>query len=510
MKEFNIVLKVILPLVFGLLLIAIISIFSNYVLLKDNISKSAENSFIDVSKTLDYIVKKETTLMQGLIEQLEKDQKTISLYKNNQKDWLFVYLHQTYLKFYHNYNITHFYIHRLDKQNYLRIHNKDVNGDLIDRITLNTAYNSLSTSSGVEFGISHNLTLRVVSPWIVDGEIIGFIELGKEMDLITREYTNLVNADVIFTIKKELITKKDFKKWKNKSHRNRYYYAMDNFYIIDSSLNTIEKELQEVLNTKIDSKNKYVENNGREYYVNSKDYRDVNNHKIGKIFVLNDVTDEYLSLFRTIIKVIIIVLVLLIIMGWYYFRHIKNTENVLKKVYKEIEEISIHDGLTKLYNKQHYLETISKLVNKCARFNIFISFILIDVDNFKKYNDNYGHLKGDDVLKLIAKTILNTFKRENDYCFRVGGEELLVVTASNDSSSSISMAHLLRKKVQNLNIEHKYSDEFGVVTISIGVVTQKISYNIDIDKFFDAADKALYLSKENGRNKVTIYDGKEI
>ena len=505
MKEFNIVFKLVLPLVIGLLLIAIISISSNYIFIKENISKSAEKSFFDISKTLEHIIKKETGLMEGLIEELKKDPKSINLYKNNQKEWLFMYLHQTYLKLFHNYDLTHFYVHLPNKQNYIRVHNKDKNGDMINRTTLNNAYNTLLLSSGVEFGISHNLTLRVVSPWIVDGELIGFIELGKEMDLITKEYTELLNTNVIFTINKELITEKDFEKWKNKSFRNRYYYDMDNFYIIDSTLENIDKELQKELNKREDSKNIYVENSGRKYYINSKNYKDVNENNVGKIFVLTDVTDEYEFLFWIIVKVTIIVSILFVTMGWYYFGYIKDTENRLKKAYKQIEEISIHDGLTKLYNKQYYLDVIPKLVNKCSRFNIYLSFILIDVDNFKLYNDNYGHLKGDEVLKTISKAILDTFKRENDYCFRVGGEELLIVTASTDSESSINMAHILNDKIQKLNIEHKFNGVFGVITVSTGVVTQKISKDIDIEKLFDSADKALYFSKQNGRNKVSVY-----
>ena len=510
MKEFNIVFKIILPLIIGLFLIATISILSNYIFLKENISKNSEKSFINISTTLNHIVEKETIFMEGLIEELKKDEKSINLYRNNKQDSLFMYLHQTYLKLFYKHKITHFYIHSPNKRNYLRVHNKEKNEDIIDRTTLKNAHDTLSTSSGVEFGIFHNLTLRVVSPWIVDGELIGFIELGKEMDLITKEYTQLINADMIFTIKKELITKKDFKKWKDKNFRNRYYYSMNNFYIIDSTIKTIDKQLQEKLNAKENSKNIYVENNDRKYYINSKNYIDVNNKNIGKIYILNDVTDEYSSLFWIIVKVSLIVLFLLIIMGCYYLKYIKDTENKLKKAYKEIENISIHDGLTQLYNKQYYLDTIPKLVNKCSRFNIFISFILIDVDNFKKYNDNYGHLKGDKVLKDISKTILKTFKRENDYCFRVGGEELLVVTANNDSKSAINMAQILTDKIKNLNIEHKFNDKFDVLTISTGIVVQKTTRDINIEKLYDCADKALYKSKENGKNKVTIYEQEDI
>lgn len=509
MKEFNIVLKLILPLLIGLFLIASISIFSNYAFLKDNISKTSKKSFLNISDTVKHIIDKDINLMEALIYELKKDQKAINLYNNDQKNWLFTYLHQTYLRLNEKHNLTHFYIHKANKVNYLRIHNKEKNTDFINRVTLKKASETLTTVSGIEFGISHNLTLRVVSPWIIEGTLIGFIELGKEIDLITKEYTDFTHTDIIFTINKDKITKSDFEKWKSKSHRNRYYHSMTNYYIIDSTISSIGEDLQDKLNTKEDCENVYIENDNKKYYVNSKDYYDIENNKVGKFFVLTDVTEEYSILFEAILKVTIIAFFLLSILIWYYFKYIKRTEYKLKRAYSEIKEVSIHDGLTKLYNKQYYLEQIPKLMNKCSRFDLYVSFILIDADYFKKYNDNYGHLKGDDILIHIANTLLDTFKRENDYCFRVGGEEFLVVTASADKESANYMADVLCKKIQDLNLKHEYSEVNDKLTVSIGVVTKKISHALEIDLLYESADKALYKAKQEGRNRVCIFSLKD-
>jgi diguanylate cyclase (GGDEF)-like protein len=509
MKEFRIVLKLILPLMIGLFFIAIISIYSNYYFIKQNISKNSQDTFLDFTATHDYIIDKEIKLMEGLIDQLKRDQHSIELYKKDNKEWLFMYLHQTYMKFHKNYKLTHFYIHKPNKINYLRVHNRDKNSDLINRITLNKAAKTLTTKSGVEFGISHNLTLRVVSPWIIQGQLIGFIELGKEIDLITNEYTSLIKSDIVFTIKKDLITAKDFNKWKNKDFRNRYYHIMNNYYIIDSTIKTINPELQLLLNSKDILTNKYIENDHKKYFINSKKYFDITNSYVGNIFVLHDITHEYDSLYILIIKVSIIIFILLSLLFWYYTKYIRYTESTLNKAYKEIHEISIHDGLTKLYNKQYYLDTIPKFINKCSRYNLYISFILIDIDNFKKYNDNYGHLQGDEVLKDVANTIMKTFKRDNDYCFRVGGEEFLIVAGSEDPNNGLMMGKNLCKNIQELNIRHQYNN-LGVVTVSGGVSTKKILHHIKIDKIYDEADKALYISKNNGRNQVTLYKKKGI
>jgi diguanylate cyclase (GGDEF)-like protein len=504
LDKFNIVVKLILPLIIGLFLIASISIYSNYFFIKQHIESDSKISFENVSSTIEHITDKEATFMEDLIDQLKKDPKTIEMYKNDQKEWLFMYLHQTYMKLHKNYGLTHFYIHKANRTNYLRVHNKSKSSDFINRETLRAAKDSYDTIRGVEFGISHNLTLRVVSPWIVDGVLIGYIELGKEIDLITKEYSDFTDKDIIFTINKELISEDNFNTWKNKNFRNRYYYDMDNFYVIDSTIDEIGTELQKALNEKRILVNKFVQDNNEKYFLNSKYYFDVNGKNVGKIFVLNNVTRQFEDLYMIIFKVTVVVSILLSVMIWYYFKYIKRTEEKLKDAYEEIRELSIHDGLTKLYNKLYYMDSVPQMIKEYSRIDgIYISFILIDVDNFKKYNDNYGHINGDNVLKEVSAFMLENFKRESDKCYRVGGEEFLIVTVSQDENNGYDMAQKLCKGIEELGIKHEYNSNFGVVTASIGVVSEKLSKKIDISNLYDSADKALYTSKDEGRNRVT-------
>jgi diguanylate cyclase (GGDEF)-like protein len=97
------------------------------------------------------------------------------------------------------------------------------------------------------------------------------------------------------------------------------------------------------------------------------------------------------------------------------------------------------------------------------------------------------------------------FKRSSDYSYRVGGEEFLIVSESQDEKNSLLMVENLRKEVKMLNIEHKENENYGVLTVSIGVCTQQVTNITTIDELFSKADNALYKSKNNGRNKVTLY-----
>ena len=506
MKKMNIVFKIIFPLVLGLFLISAISIYSNFFLLEKNISDKADERFEIMNKSLTSIIKQDTDLMLGLIEQLEKDQKTINYFKNNDKESLFWYLLRTYESYQERYDITHFYIHRPNKQNFLRVHNQEKNSDFIDRVTLNNASETFKASSGVEFGIAHNLTLRVVIPWIVNNKLIGYIELGKEIDKLTPRLAKSVNVDIVFTINKDLISKENFDKWKY-NNRNRHYEVMDNYYIIDSTINNIGDELFIHLDELVahsDHAHDYVENGTHRYFIHASPFYDINDKEVGKFHILIDISEEYDFLYALLIKVSLIIIVLLILMVVYYYNFLQNKEDELNEVYLEVQRVSITDALTNLFNKRHYLNNVPSQINNSIRTKGYISFILIDVDNFKMYNDTYGHLKGDDVLQEIAKSMHKIFKRAAECSYRVGGEEFLVVTSSNDENNAYEMAEVLRNTINNLSIVHTKNKE-KIVTVSIGVSTKKADKSTKIEELYDNADKALYSSKRNGKNQVTLF-----
>lgn len=505
MSKFNIVVKIILPLLIGLILISVISVFSLYLLLENNIKRQSFQSFKNVTSSLNQVIQQDTDLMVGLINQLQKDTQTIDLYKKRNKEWLFMYLHQTFSEYKARYDITHFYIHDLDRINFVRIHDFNKNGDMINRNTLRNAQNTLTVASGIEFGIYHNLTLRVVVPWFVEGELIGYIELGKEIDTLTEKLANSLNADIIFTAKKELITQKEYEHWKNHKEHSEFYKSMNNYYIIDSTVKHIDSDLQQLLNDKNTVNATDIENGDALYYLNATNYIDVNGNEIGKIFVLLDSAKEHTYVFDLIIKISLIISALIFLLIAYYSKYIKLTENKLNDAYTKIQKISTIDVMTNLYNKNFFLDNALKQIQRAARNKTYISFILLDNDNFKKYNDNYGHLKGDDVLKAIATCMQNNFKRATDCCYRVGGEEFLIITENTESSTALNRAKQLCEEIEKLNILHEYNFPYNFITVSIGVYTELATQHTNSEICFSHADKALYVSKEKGRNQVNDY-----
>ncbi|MDY0051875.1 MAG: diguanylate cyclase [Aliarcobacter sp.] len=169
---------------------------------------------------------------------------------------------------------------------------------------------------------------------------------------------------------------------------------------------------------------------------------------------------------------------------------------------KLIEELSITDGLTNIYNRRHFNDTFPKFINGAKRDEQYISFLILDVDFFKQYNDTYGHQKGDDVLKDVSKCLKESTNRIDDYCFRLGGEEFGILFKSKSKENSIIFANKILNNIEDLKIEHKSSKISKYITVSMGLYTNKANHIPDNEDVYRDADKMLYKAKKSGRNRV--------
>ncbi|PHR23947.1 MAG: hypothetical protein COA36_16165 [Desulfotalea sp.] len=169
---------------------------------------------------------------------------------------------------------------------------------------------------------------------------------------------------------------------------------------------------------------------------------------------------------------------------------------------KRIEELSITDEMTGLYNRRFYNVMIKKELGRAQREKHDLVFAMLDVDFFKQYNDNYGHQKGDVALQELATVMVGMLSRGSDYCFRLGGEEFGILLSSAEAKDSFAFVDSIRKAIEALGIEHKWSSVAAVVTVSIGMLTIKCGDPISVEKVYRITDKALYTAKDEGRNRV--------
>jgi len=169
---------------------------------------------------------------------------------------------------------------------------------------------------------------------------------------------------------------------------------------------------------------------------------------------------------------------------------------------KVIETLMITDGLTKIYNRHYFNEIFPKMIRETQYGGGALSFLIIDVDHFKLYNDNYGHQAGDVALQKIAAAIEIALRRAGDYCFRLGGEEFAALYRSSNKEDAYLLAQRIRKNIMNLNIEHKYNPPQELITASLGLVSVTSDDELDEDALYKEADEYLYEAKKAGRNKV--------
>jgi diguanylate cyclase (GGDEF)-like protein/PAS domain S-box-containing protein len=171
---------------------------------------------------------------------------------------------------------------------------------------------------------------------------------------------------------------------------------------------------------------------------------------------------------------------------------------------KLAEELSITDELTSLFNRRHFNNLFPQELARAEREKKTIVLMIIDVDYFKPYNDNYGHQQGDSALRAVSGIIKDTLRRAGDFAFRIGGEEFGVIVTVDDRDVAFAIAEKLRKAVEDLGIEHAYSEVAAYLTISIGMEIHQCGdlRPADMDLIYRLADDALYQAKENGRNQV--------
>lgn len=165
-----------------------------------------------------------------------------------------------------------------------------------------------------------------------------------------------------------------------------------------------------------------------------------------------------------------------------------------------LENLATMDTLTNVPNRRAFDLASETEWRRCQREHLPISFIMIDVDQFKQYNDNYGHGAGDECLAAIARVIDNCIHRPGDFLARYGGEEFAAILSGTGSEGALRMAQLFHAAVAELAIAHEHSTVSARITISIGVATTTRASELTFEALSEAADRMLYQAKESGRN----------
>ncbi|MBB5608628.1 MULTISPECIES: sensor domain-containing diguanylate cyclase [unclassified Janthinobacterium] len=183
-------------------------------------------------------------------------------------------------------------------------------------------------------------------------------------------------------------------------------------------------------------------------------------------------------------------------------------EKLLREQTMVLRSQTFSDGLTGIANRRHFDVAIEREMRRAMRNSSPLSLLMIDIDHFKDYNDHYGHQQGDGCLIQVAAELAAMLQRPTDLLARYGGEEFAAILPDSDAAQALQMAEAMRQRVAELRIPHeKTGNDLKHITVSIGVATQHTHLPhqpLDIAALIGGADRALYLAKRSGRNRVTV------
>ncbi len=305
-------------------------------------NKSENTDFI--KKTFNNLISYEAEILKSNILFLAEDKKLQNFFSQKDKENLIKYGKSIYKKLNSEFQITHFYFIDTNDICFLRMHNTKRFGDKIKRFTYKKAKENKKIFYGIELGPYGTFALRLVMPWIVNNKIIGYLELGKEIDNLTKTLKNISKFDFVFIINKKFI--KTRKKWEEglKILNNKNNFQWDdfkNFVVIDNTLKNFKaiKKLIDIENSKNEN---FFDINQKKKLYKTTDLLDTRNQNVGKIIIIYDITEQKNYIKNLIYKQILIgssILLILFFLFYFYFNKIEKFISLNKKeILSEIEK----------------------------------------------------------------------------------------------------------------------------------------------------------------------------
>ncbi|MCG3866132.1 MULTISPECIES: diguanylate cyclase [unclassified Photobacterium] len=187
-------------------------------------------------------------------------------------------------------------------------------------------------------------------------------------------------------------------------------------------------------------------------------------------------------------------------------RQLKQTSSQLQQANELLSQQVNEDGLTTLANRRYLDQKLSEFVSLHGRNGLPLTIIMLDVDHFKPFNDHYGHIEGDNSLKLLAQQLKGKFSRAGEICARYGGEEFVILLSNCNSQQAVKECERLKEGITSLAIKHEYSNTAKILTVSQGAISWIPTGLESIENLYQEVDKLLYQAKAKGRNQYVAAD----
>ena len=503
MKRNSLKFRMLVPLFVVLSFLILAFSVSFHRLQKKQIVDASFNKFNAVRDLFWAQLENDANMLGATIEVIIHDEQTIASLKGRDANALFARNQPLYNELHSKNRVTHFYFTGSDRVNILRLHQPTRNGDTINRFTTLEAEKTGKPAYGIELGPLGTFTLRMVVPCFDAGQLIGYIELGEEIEHITEIIHEILGVELYVLIDKEYIKRKGWESGMRMLGRVSDWDQFPHTVLVDMTVDDFPLFLADFLSQKQDTSLvgiKEISLGGRLYQSTFLRLQDAGSRWVGDIVILHDITDILSRLYNTTFVAVLICITVGGALFTFFYIIVGRIERQLDGAERELQCLANLDGLTQIANRRTFDETLDTEWRRMQREGGTISLIMCDIDFFKLYNDTYGHQLGDDALCDVAKAISKSFNRAGDFVGRYGGEEFIVILPNTAAEGAMNIAETVRMNVQQLQIAHEKPTVHQYLTLSLGVAVMVPSQESSAKTLIHMADKALYEAKRRGKN----------
>lgn len=475
----------------------------------------------ELSTDFKVLLNEQTVGLSSALQPIVADQSVKNDLKEGNREHLLSQWESVFAQMKKENKITHFYFLDSKRVCLLRVHKPEKYGDLINRFTAQEAEWTRKTSSGIEIGPMGTFTLRVVQPVFEGQTLVGYVELGKEIEDVLEILHTYGSNEITVVIHKENLKRQAWEDGMGMLKRESNWEQFSRDAVIYSSLHerlpdgliSMIKQYNGGNDLKI-NKDQELIYNAKKWRVATLPLKDVSGKEIGEMFIMNDISGERTEFIRFIVQNSLIGLALMGLLLGFIFLMLRRIDmsihlqhNSLKESQEEIDTLAFFDQLTRLPNRTLLLDRLKQAIANGSRSGNYSALLLIDLDNFKTLNDTLGHDIGDKLLKQAAER-LSTCVREGDTVARSGGDEFIVILSglSNDQTDAATASEMVAEKIlASLNEIYFLGDVSHRSTASIGITLFR-GARTSADELMKQADLAMYQSKEAGRNGISYFD----
>ncbi len=400
-------------------------------------------------------------------------------------------------------NITHLYFTTPDRINLLRVHTPQRYGDLIERFTTRSAEQSGTLAYGVELGPLGTFTLRMVSPWYDDEtrELLGYVELGMEIDRVLQKLRDFFDLDVFVLIHKNVLDRKQWEDGMRALGRTPDWDRFPAVVVGSQTPDVVPPVLAErITDDRLLGANVIIEatSAGASYRIAFLPLLDATGNNVAHLVLLANVSRDVDAALGTVYIGTTVALLAGVALFFFFYWQVGRIGSRIEQDGRELERLATQDALTGLYNRRTFDALLADEIARGRRHKYAVSLLMIDVDHFKSVNDTHGHPAGDAILRGLSDRLTGRLRSIDRLC-RYGGEELVAILPQSEPTAAL-VAERLRATVAAQPFDIGDGEQIGI-TVSIGAA----SIPDDADSaaaLIAAADAALYAAKQEGRNRV--------